>query len=786
MKKLVSITLLTLFIGTALQFNAAPAQAVTSGFQYTWKVQTDPTKCGGSTTSNFAFEFSLSNQVLEDVAHGGSISNSSANDVVFSSALPATSANYIPWEITSYDNANGVINGFFKGTCNSSTTQTYYLSAGNSSITTAQNTGSNSSSSVWSNALAVYHMPNGTTLQSPSPDSSANGYNATLTGTPPPVATTSIIGGSGAFFDGSNSSLNGGNQNALSSSGNTVMAWVNTTGCVNGHGKFIVETNGGSGISFRLNNTNCQPYYEYDGATGGTYRFWAANNNSISANSWHLLVGTFDGTTINFYIDGVAGSGSQTNNGSPDTYASGGNTSVGWRNGFGTADWHWAGDLVDVRLYNRIMSSAEVSSTYQNAITPGNIGQAGFLTYTLVSAPTHTSFLSGGRAWIRNFQQSVAAGLLTTPTIVGTTTQLKNNSCCTSLGGDTNTWTGWSKSSGTFSGGKIIGGSNDGLGNPCGGGNVFLNELSVYDASTTTNTALVCNNALTSFGTQSQTSTISGETGSYTWKGYGPFFINDTMYYNVYRQDLSNLPHASGLIISPDHGAHWCNYTTYTNAGNTCTSSNWGATGNAPTSTAALEWPVGQDGSLTNLMSQLVLVQTCQANTVNCPVIQGFDTSYVYLLGTIMNGTTAVGSGIHRFKKTSDPMASSSWQHWDGVKWNSDYTQTAKVYDSVANGCAMHGAMYSPEVKMFLGFCEDDNVNHTNKVFVSNDLIHWFPSVTISNPNFFAEWFNPIIGLRRASGTDIIYPFASNDNSTYSLIFQNVDFGVDRSRTTVN
>jgi len=79
----------------------------------------------------------------------------------------------------------------------------------------------------------------------------------------------------------------------------------------------------------------------------------------ISSNTYHHVVYSFDGSTTDFFVDG-------SNIFSPSTagFTSGTNTVIGdIGDGFGL---NFSGNIDDVRLYNKALSSSEVNQIYQN------------------------------------------------------------------------------------------------------------------------------------------------------------------------------------------------------------------------------------------------------------------------------------------------------------------------------------------------------------------------------------------------------------------------------------
>ena len=91
--------------------------------------------------------------------------------------------------------------------------------------------------------------------------------------------------------------------------------------------------------------------------TSETLTFWvnaATVTSGISVDEWAFWTGTYDGTTMRLFKDGVlAGSAAAT---APDL--SGSNL---YRIADGNGNELWNGLIDDVRIYGRVLSAAEVS-----------------------------------------------------------------------------------------------------------------------------------------------------------------------------------------------------------------------------------------------------------------------------------------------------------------------------------------------------------------------------------------------------------------------------------------
>jgi hypothetical protein len=215
---------------------------------------------------------------------------------------------------------------------------------GNSSVTTDQS----NKMAVWdSNYKGVWHLPDGTTLSAA--DSTSNSNTSTITST---TAATGQIDG-GASFNGSTSriDISGTVNNSMSSY--TVETWLNRgTAQPTGYGTFISRHASGAGNQYFL-VTSGGTVYRWDGFPA---------TQTISANAWHHVVYTYDGTTERFYIDGAA-AGSNVTTLSWD--------SDNWRFGMNTGGNHQYSGLMDeVRISNAVRSADWISTEYNNQSSP--------------------------------------------------------------------------------------------------------------------------------------------------------------------------------------------------------------------------------------------------------------------------------------------------------------------------------------------------------------------------------------------------------------------------------
>ena len=196
------------------------------------------------------------------------------------------------------------------------------------------------------------------------PDCSGNNNTGTLINGP-----TRVQGkiGQGLSFDGVNDCVSIADSNSLNVTGSiTTSAWIKVASNDSGFHEIVRKENAtpwflllNSGNKIALSTTGAPIEYN----DGFSY---------TADNQWHQVTGTFDGTTIRMYKDGVfqtsyAGGALQSGT---DVAGIGGLPSVGCTNG-----QFFNGSIDDVRIYNRTLSPAEVKRMYDTTQSKFNSSQ---------------------------------------------------------------------------------------------------------------------------------------------------------------------------------------------------------------------------------------------------------------------------------------------------------------------------------------------------------------------------------------------------------------------------
>lgn len=235
-------------------------------------------------------------------------------------------------------------------------------------------------------------------------DKSVEGNHGFLVHQGSGTTTTSGPIGQALGTDGSNDYVNAGSAASLDDiqaqggGGMTVSLWLKVRSyvVVNPHliAKPDVNTTAGRwGIRIESGTARFRFFKDFNGATDMTI---ASANNTFTvseSNKWHHMVLTWASTTDasasgQFYLNNVALAMSNTNATANSGPVSDASTNLGIINASGTTVAPLDGYLDDVRLYNRVLSTAEITRLYQ-------IGATSKVAKTLPGRDSLTSGLVG-------------------------------------------------------------------------------------------------------------------------------------------------------------------------------------------------------------------------------------------------------------------------------------------------------------------------------------------------------------------------------------------------------
>ena len=193
-------------------------------------------------------------------------------------------------------------------------------------------------------------------------DSSGNGYTGAISGA------TWVPGyiGSALSFNGTTNYVK--TVGIPFASAFSVSAWVNPAVATQTVYARIAETQYNDGLYLGMNVNGTKYKFIVNGAAGATgtcgAAYGCAEGGTVSS-GWHLVTGTYDGSTAILYVDGTQVAS--------ETFTAPVSISLPLYIGryFGASGYAWNGIIDDVRLYSRVLSATEVSAIYSyNGETP--------------------------------------------------------------------------------------------------------------------------------------------------------------------------------------------------------------------------------------------------------------------------------------------------------------------------------------------------------------------------------------------------------------------------------
>jgi hypothetical protein len=356
MKKLAFFVLL---FGAAQVLHAA-------GYAYHYTATWAAAQAGGSDSASFPLLVTpllAGNADFATTANGGYIKNTTtlngqtvpADLIVTSDTACATKVT--AWEVASYSATTGAMELWVNnGTLSHTVNTVLYICIGNSAVTTYQST----ATSTWDgNYVGVWHHANGSTLSGN--DSTSNGNSGTVNSA---SAATGQIDGGGSY-NGSSASIGPMSGSSLDITGSiTCSAWINSAAFATGSYQDIVGK-GYDGTNeqyiFRVDTSNKSiGWFTYTG--GLLHGFNNTATFTWAVNTWHLIVGTFNGSTWYLNFDGGATTFSNSDSTAPVHTAQA--TYIGAETVTGTPGRFFKGLLDEVRISSTNRSAAWITAEY--------------------------------------------------------------------------------------------------------------------------------------------------------------------------------------------------------------------------------------------------------------------------------------------------------------------------------------------------------------------------------------------------------------------------------------
>ena len=155
-------------------------------------------------------------------------------------------------------------------------------------------------------------------------------------------------------FNGTTGYVSLGDPSALQPQQVSVEAWVNTTSTPGSLNTIVRKR--GYGYDLYLNQ-NGTPRFNIIDSNVNVYTVTGAT--SVADGHWHYLVGTYNGSQVCLYVDGVAAGACQT---AGTIYYSSDMVAIGRDGGY--AGNYFAGRIDEVAIYGRVLSAAEIQGHY--------------------------------------------------------------------------------------------------------------------------------------------------------------------------------------------------------------------------------------------------------------------------------------------------------------------------------------------------------------------------------------------------------------------------------------
>jgi YD repeat-containing protein len=373
------------FVALALMLSLGLSKAVAqSGYSYRRAVIIDHTKVPNTDQSNFPVLISGAYSYLATVANGGRVQNANGYDILLTS--DAAGSNKLDHEIESYNAATGAIAFWVRIPALSHTADTViYLQYGNSAVTTSQE----NKTGVWdSNYKGVWHLGNGSSLSLA--DSTSNANNGTNTGA---TATAGQIG-EAAQFNGSNQSISIG---ALGAESHTSMLTMSVWASRNStSGLLETFSQKGTGNGFVPNIFTNGPKFVAEAFQVGGGGDDATDTASFNTGQWYYVLGTFDGSNVNLYVNGVKkATTAYTSNANNASANSNGWTLGNYTENGSGFNW-WNGSIDEARLSSVVRSADWIAAEYNNQSSPVTFYSVGGENTVAISiSPTSGSLYAG-------------------------------------------------------------------------------------------------------------------------------------------------------------------------------------------------------------------------------------------------------------------------------------------------------------------------------------------------------------------------------------------------------
>ncbi|MDD5354916.1 MAG: LamG domain-containing protein, partial [Candidatus Omnitrophica bacterium] len=209
------------------------------------------------------------------------------------------------------------------------------------------------------------------------------------------------------YFDGVNDYINVGDNVSLQPSGEiTIACWVNPT-TISLTDAHIIFGDYGASLGPRLSiGMTVNAKFDFGIAIDGTNRVVTSAATAV-AGTWYFLVGTYNGTTVTLYVNGVSVGTPITDVGVITDYA--GNWNIGREN---DNVRFFGGHIDEPMFWNKALSASEILTLYQSGspqadtytIQPSSWASASMPFPRYLTIELNETTTIGGAAWYTSFE----------------------------------------------------------------------------------------------------------------------------------------------------------------------------------------------------------------------------------------------------------------------------------------------------------------------------------------------------------------------------------------------
>ena len=288
--------------------NTCSAQTNAAWYNTSWnnrlKLTIDNTKLGSDVT-DYPLFIDLNNLPAD---FHNNVNQTDARDLRVTKADGVTE---LPREVVFYNNSTdtGELHVKYTGTLSSSSPTDIYLYYGNSGASDYATTDTFGRNNVWTNSYAaVYHLGetgNGTTDEYKDSFGTNDGTGGNGVSSDTPTTTSGQLDGA-QDFDGISDFIQSADDATLDISSNiTVSAWIYSDAAQDQFDKIVVKNK----------NTYYPFQLDFNGAADDKVHFTLSDSTQdraigsdadIATTNWTQVTGTYDGSTMRLYVDGVA------------------------------------------------------------------------------------------------------------------------------------------------------------------------------------------------------------------------------------------------------------------------------------------------------------------------------------------------------------------------------------------------------------------------------------------------------------------------------------------------